>query len=287
MAVHSELISTNAGPFAIRDFGGRGPDLLFVHGTGHNLEVWSPLAQALRGCFRMVAFDMRGHGQTPAQSTGPEQYWRDIEVLMAALGLRQPLLVGHSTGGYAVSAHAASGGTCGGIVVLDGFTLDGRKTPEELKGWYLPREQLWGLFRYGWVASAEEVERYIDDVCRQAPDDWLNAGIDLALVAAFTRRSFMACPGGFVRRPVMDEIAVESVPDPAAAVYPSMDLYDAITVPAGFVLASGGLYGNREADLQRVVAARPNRHVLKCECGHNVHMQNPAEVAAFIRSTFL
>ena len=178
MAVQSELISTNAGPFAIRDFGGRGPDLLFVHGTGHNLEVWSPLAQALRGCFRMVAFDMRGHGQTPAQSTGPEQYWRDIEVLMAALGLRQPLLVGHSTGGYAVSAHAASGGTCGGIVVLDGFTLDGRKTPEELKGWYLPREQLWGLFRYGWVASAEEVERHIDDVCRQAPDDWLNAGIE-------------------------------------------------------------------------------------------------------------
>ena len=87
MAVQSELINTNAGPFAIRDFGGRGPDLLFVHGTGHNLEVWSPLAQALRGCFRMVAFDMRGHGQTPAQSTGPEQYWRDIEVLMAALGL--------------------------------------------------------------------------------------------------------------------------------------------------------------------------------------------------------
>jgi pimeloyl-ACP methyl ester carboxylesterase len=112
MAVQSELINTNAGPFAIRDFGGRGPDLLFVHGTGHNLEVWSPLAQALRGCFRMVAFDMRGHGQTPAQSTGPEQYWRDIEVLMAALGLRQPLLVGHSTGGYAVSAHAASGGMC-------------------------------------------------------------------------------------------------------------------------------------------------------------------------------
>ena len=97
----------------------------------------------------------------------------------------------------------------------------------------------------------------------------------------------MACPGGFVRRPVMDEIAVVSVPDPVAAVYPAMDLYDAITVPAGFVLASGGLYGNREADLQRVVAARPNRHVLKCECGHNVHMQKPAEVAAFIRSTFL
>ena len=102
-----------------------------------------------------------------------------------------------------------------------------------------------GIIGYGWVASAEEVQRYIDAVCRQAPDDWLNAGIDPALVAAFTRRSFMACPGGFVRRPVMDEIAVVSVPDPVAAVYPAMDLYDAITAPAGFVLASGGLYGNR------------------------------------------
>ena len=153
MAVHSELISTNAGPFAIRDFGGRGPDLLFVHGTGHNLEVWSPLLQALRGSFRMVAFDMRGHGQTPAQSTGPEQYWRDIEVLMAALGLRQPLLVGHSTGGYAVSAHAASGGTCGGIVVLDGFTLDGRKTPEELKGGTCRANSSGGFSRMaGWPA---------------------------------------------------------------------------------------------------------------------------------------
>jgi pimeloyl-ACP methyl ester carboxylesterase len=58
-------------------------------------------------------------------------------------------------------------------------------------------------------------------------------------------------------------------------------------VPAGLVLASGGLYGNREADLQRVVGAKMNRHFLKCECGHNVHMQKPAEVAAFIRDTFL
>ena len=73
MAAQSELINTNAGPFAIRDFGRRGPDLLFVHGTGHNLEVWSPLAQALRGCFRMVAFDMRGHGQTPVIAGSAQQ----------------------------------------------------------------------------------------------------------------------------------------------------------------------------------------------------------------------
>lgn len=282
----SDLVRAGNDQFAIRDFGGSGPDLLLVHGTGHNLEVWNPLVAQLSGYFRMVAFDLRGHGQTPAESSNPEQYWRDIGLLVSALGLNQPLLVGHSTGGYAVSAHAASGGECSGIVVLDGFTLDGRKTPEELKGWYLPREQLWDLFRYGWVASAEEVDRYVEDVCRTSKNDWLNAGVDLDLVAAFTRRSFMPIASSFVRRPIMEEISVVSLPDSGQPIYPAIDLYDHINVPAGFVLASKGLYGNRESDLSRVVSARENRRLIKCNCGHNVHMLKSAEVAEFIMSNF-
>lgn len=284
--IESTLVQANGARFSTRDYGGLGPDLLFVHGTGHNLEVWNPLVEQLRGVFRMVAFDLRGHGQTPAESQDAEQYWRDIAALIPALGLKNPLLVGHSTGGYAVSAHAASGGECSGIVMLDGFTLDGRKTPEELKGWYLPREQLWGLFRYGWVASAEEMERYLETVCRNAPEDWLNAGVEPSLVAAFTRRSFMPQGAGFIRRPTMEEIALVSLPDPERQVYPAVDLYDQITVPAGFVLASRGLYGNREADLKRVVSARENRYFVKYDCGHNVHMLKAAEIADFIVSRF-
>lgn len=286
MEIKSDLVRAGSAQFSARDFGGSGPDLLLVHGTGHNLEVWNPLVAELRGKFRMVAFDLRGHGQTPAESTDPEQYWRDIGPLISALGLNRPLLVGHSTGGYAVSAHAASGGECSGIVVLDGFTLDGRMTPEEVKGWYLPREQLWGLFRYGWVASADEVEQYVENVCRSAQEDWLNAGVDLDLVAAFTRRSFMPHGSGFVRRPSMEEISVVSLPDPRQPIYPAIDLYDHIRVPAGFVLASKGLYGNRESDLARVVSALENRRLIKCNCGHNVHMLKSAEIAEFIIGNF-
>lgn len=286
MVTEEKLIHANGAQFAIRDHGGAGPDLLFVHGTGHNLEVWSPLVEQLRGRFRMVAFDLRGHGQTPAESQDAEQYWRDIAALIAVLGLKRPLLVGHSAGGYAVAAHAACGAECAGIVVLDGFTLDGRKTPEELTDWYLPRQQLWELFRYGWLASAAEMERYIEYQCRIAPEDWLNAGIEESLVAAFTRRSFMPQAGGFMRRPSMQEIEVVSLPDPHRQIYPAVDLYDHITVPAGFVLASGGLYGQREEDLRRVVNARADRYFIKYECGHNVHMLKAAEIAAFIVSRF-
>lgn len=286
MEFRSELVRAGSDQFAVRDFGGRGRDLLLVHGTGHNLEVWNPLVAELRENFRAVAFDLRGHGQTPAESTDPEQYWRDIGPLVTALDLDQPLLVGHSTGGYAVAAHAASGGACSGIVVLDGFTLDGRKTPDEAKGWYLPREQLWNLFRYGWVASAGEVEQYIEDVCRHASEDWLNAGVDLSLIAAFTRRSFMPHGSAFVRRPTMEEISVVSMPDPAQPIYPAIDLYDHIRVPAGFVLASNGLYGGREADLEQVIRGQTDRHLIKLDCGHNVHMLKSAEVSGFIIENF-
>lgn len=284
--IESTLIRANGAQFATRDFAGVGPDLLLVHGTGHNLEVWRPLVEHLRGRFRMVAFDLRGHGQTPAQSQDAEQYWRDIAALIPALGLSRPLLVGHSTGGYAVAAHAASGGACSGIVVLDGFTLDGRKTPQELKDWYLPREQLWRLFRYGWLASTDEMERYIEAVCRAAPEDWLNAGVDPSLLAAVTRRSFMPQGTGFIRRPTMEEIASVSLPDPARPVYPAVDLYDRITVPAGFVLASRGLYGHREEDLRRVVSAQANRYFAQYDCGHNVHMLKAADIAEFIVGKF-
>ncbi len=283
----SFMLDTDAGTFAVRDFGGEGPDLLFVHGTGHNLAVWQPLVDCLQGKFRMLAFDMRGHGQTPVESRDTEQYWRDIACISTALGLHRPLLVGHSTGGYAVTAHAAAGGDCAGIVVLDGFVLDGRKTPEEAKGWYLPREQLWDLFRYGWTTSPQEMEAYIREVCGRAAHDWLNAGVDVHLVEAFTRRSFVQTGQVCVRRPSMEEIAQVSNPDPDAPIYPAVDLYAGVTVPAGFVLATKGLYANREADLAAVVGARHGRHFLKLECGHNVHMLQPAAVADFIAARFL
>lgn len=278
---------TRNGPFAAWDFGGDGPDVLLVHGTGHNLEVWRPLAERLTSQFRVTAFDMRGHGQTPVESENAEQYWRDIAEVSSALKLSQPLLVGHSTGGYAVTAFAASGGECSAVVVLDGFVLDGRKTPEEEKDWYLPTDQLWDLFRYGWKARPDEVDAYVQEVCRAATNDWLNAEIDVSVVAAFTRRAFLQVDDAYVRRPTMEEIAMVSVPDPLAEIYPCFDLYRRITVPLGLVLADKGLYGHREKDVMSIVGNNPDRYFIQIASGHNVHMQKPEAVAQFITRNFL
>lgn len=148
-----KVVETDRGPFTVRDFRGNGKDVLLVHGRGHNVEVWRPVAHRLRERFHVVAFDLRGHGQTPVESTDPEPYWRDIQPVTETLKMSDPMLVGHSTGGYAVSAHAASGGDYSSVVVIDGFVLDDRKTPEETKAYSLPRQQIWDMFRYGWKAT--------------------------------------------------------------------------------------------------------------------------------------
>lgn len=275
-------IKTSVGVFAARDYGGVGRDILFVHGTGHNLEVWAPLAESLRDKFHLAAFDMRGHGQTPENSVSPEQYWRDIGPVGEALGLKKPLLVGHSTGGYAVTAFAASGGECSAIAILDGFVLDGRKTPEEAKAWHLPKEQLWEMFRYGWKAEEAQKEKYVAEVCSKAAGDWLNDGIPAALISEFTRKSFLRSGNAWLRRPTMEEIAVVGYPDPASEIYPSVDIYDKVKVPAAFVFAEKGLYADRRKDVQEVVSRMQNRIFVPIGSSHNLHMLKPAEVAATI-----
>jgi pimeloyl-ACP methyl ester carboxylesterase len=280
MPKNSDLtIKTTAGVFAARDYGGVGRDILFIHGTGHNLEVWAPLAESLRNKFHLAAFDMRGHGQTPENSVSPEQYWRDIGPVAEALGLKKPLLVGHSTGGYAVTAYAASGGECSGIVILDGFVLDGRKTPEEAKAWHLPKEKLWEMFRYGWKAEETQKEEYVAETCSKAAGDWLNDGIASALISDFTRKSFFRSGSTWLRRPTMEEIAIVGYPDPVAEIYPSVDIYDKVSVPAAFIFAAKGLYANRRNDVESIVSRKQNRIFVPIESSHNLHMLKPAEVA--------
>ncbi|MFI9534982.1 alpha/beta fold hydrolase [Nocardia fusca] len=58
------------------DFGGEGTGVLLVHGSGHNCAAWSEVASYLVAHCHAVAFDLRGHGHTEADSRTPEQYAR-------------------------------------------------------------------------------------------------------------------------------------------------------------------------------------------------------------------
>ena len=88
---------------------GQGPDLLLVHGITENRGSWGQVATALSAEHRVIAVDLRGHGESdPAPGYALEAMAADLAVLTEHVGAQRPALVGHSLGGAVVSVYAAS-----------------------------------------------------------------------------------------------------------------------------------------------------------------------------------
>lgn len=85
---------------------GRGRTLLLVHGFPLDRTIWEPQIEALSKRYRVVAPDVRGHGQSPAPE-GPypmDDLARDLLDLMTRLGVERFAAAGHSMGGYILFA---------------------------------------------------------------------------------------------------------------------------------------------------------------------------------------
>jgi non-heme chloroperoxidase len=93
----------------VREWGkADGPPILFIHGWSQNHLCWDKQYESpLRDEFRLVAFDLRGHGMSEAP-TGPEHYtddrlWADdLAAIIDRLGLERAVLVGWSYGAFAI-----------------------------------------------------------------------------------------------------------------------------------------------------------------------------------------
>lgn len=293
----SELeIGVEGGVLTGLDFGGHGPGVLLVHGSGHNAAAWTDVASRLVDRCHPIAVDLRGHGQNRLDSSDPEQYWRDLGAVLEACAWDRPVLVGHSTGGYAVAALTASGlATPAALCVVDGMVLDDRVTALEQQAALRSAEsveQLQRIFRYGWRADDAELEHYVEQCLREADTDWLNAGARHGLVESVIRRSFVPATGGgmvggidtaqWVRRPTTEEIAAVTDVEPEAAVFPSRDLYDRIDCPMRIVLATDGFYAARRPEVEAIVALRPARRLTVVDANHNVPMTRPDQLADII-----
>lgn len=87
-----------------------GDVIVLVHGWTCCLEYWNPQINAFAGEYRVVAYDVRGHGESD-EGTAPlttDQLADDLaDVLDAALRPGQrAVLVGHSLGGMTIQAWA-------------------------------------------------------------------------------------------------------------------------------------------------------------------------------------
>lgn len=94
-----------AANISVHDLGGVGPTVLYSHATGFHGRCWQPVADLLGG-FHNVAYDARGHGDTPAPPDWHVQwevYGQDAAAIATTLGDDGAIIgVGHSMGGAAL-----------------------------------------------------------------------------------------------------------------------------------------------------------------------------------------
>lgn len=80
---------------------GAGDAVLLLHGQGGHGADWASQVEALRAQYRVVAPDLRGHGESTV-TPGPYHMGMlagDVALLCAGLGLSRVHVVGHSLGG--------------------------------------------------------------------------------------------------------------------------------------------------------------------------------------------
>lgn len=81
---------------------GAGQTILFVHGFPLSRAIWQPQIEALAKNYRVIAPDLRGHGESyaPAGVYAMDTFAEDLQALIAERKCGPVVLVGHSMGGY-------------------------------------------------------------------------------------------------------------------------------------------------------------------------------------------
>jgi pimeloyl-ACP methyl ester carboxylesterase len=113
-----------------------GRPIVFIHGFSGNYLTWERLFSGpLAAEFRLVAFDLRGHGASDkplgaASYTDLRMWADDLAAVIQARQLDRPVLVGWSYGGYVIADYIRKFGDTkiGGTVFLGSSTKNG--TPE-------------------------------------------------------------------------------------------------------------------------------------------------------------
>jgi 3-oxoadipate enol-lactonase/4-carboxymuconolactone decarboxylase len=85
------------------------PALVLIHGGTSSRRAWDLVTPALRASHRIVAVDLRGHGQSPAPDSGysARQLAADVARVIERLALDDATVVGHSLGGMTAAWLAA------------------------------------------------------------------------------------------------------------------------------------------------------------------------------------
>jgi len=134
------------GGVAIRyDDCGRGPAILLSHGFGATSEMWQGQVADFGADFRVITWDLRGHGQSDSPED-PADYSRsaavgDMQAILDACRIERAVIGGLSLGGYLSLAFTlALPERVRALMLFD--TGPGYKSPKARDAWNRGAEQM-------------------------------------------------------------------------------------------------------------------------------------------------
>lgn len=87
---------------------GKGSAMVFLHGFCGSADYWEEVVPFIAKKYRIIVPDLRGHGQSSPGEEGYsiEDLADDLHQLLQMLGVKKPMMLGHSLGGYITLAYA-------------------------------------------------------------------------------------------------------------------------------------------------------------------------------------
>ena len=183
-------IKTHSHGLAYDDVG-QGPVVVLIHGYPFNRSMWTEQIAALKSHYRVLAIDLRGHGETPVTPgiSAMEDMAYDIANLLDHLEVARAVIVGLSMGGYVALAFTRLFPLrVRGLVLADtraqADTQEGRQTRmsqvekilhEGMEG--IADTMLPKLFTTETVANHPEIVRRVHDMMVQTPPEGAAAAL--------------------------------------------------------------------------------------------------------------
>ena len=199
-AHNSGFVTANGIRLHYLDWGGLCPMLILIHGGLDNAHVFDDLAPAFTDHFRVIAYDLRGHGRSDAK--GPfdtTTRTEDLRGLMDSLGIAKAHLAGWSLGGNDITAMAGTHPErVDSIVYLEGaYDWGGPALAEAFKS--LPIDFLVPASAMRSLDAYQEYQKTI----------WFPAVGDTSRFEAYVRDLVVVQSDGTVRPRMTDSVAQE------------------------------------------------------------------------------
>jgi pimeloyl-ACP methyl ester carboxylesterase len=167
------------------------PPILLVHGWLGDHSDFAPQFEYFRRAHRVVAVDLRGHGQSdkPHQDYTMAGFADDLAWLCGRLGVERPVVVGHSMGGViALELARRRPGLPMALVAVDSPIVMPRQLVEQLRP---ACRQLWG------PDYREAARRFTEDMFLPTDDPERRARIVARVLAQPQQVMASACEQTF------------------------------------------------------------------------------------------